>query len=188
MNRDHLSGAHALKFLTNLESDSIRPPVVAKPTAVQPPTIAEAFFVLGAAVGSDHGYAWSWHSNLAMAMQDEGVEHEKANRSAARFMSILFSVDTAQFEEFKAFEPVWAAPAIDWPAVAECSDKPKTDADGWIALAPGEAPPERLRGVKLLFRWADDEKQTGPHTWSSDALAFKADFAPRATFYRVVPA
>ena len=56
--------------------------------------LAEAFYRLRDEVRADQDYAWSWHCNIAMAAQDEGVDHETANKAANRFMQICFGVDT----------------------------------------------------------------------------------------------
>lgn len=49
--------------------------------------------IISQAVRTDQDYAWSWQSNLACCAMDEGVEHAKANRIAAKFMRLLFNVD-----------------------------------------------------------------------------------------------
>lgn len=41
-------------------------------------------------------YAWSWHCNIAVTAQDEGVSHEVANRIANRFMQSCFQIDTKE--------------------------------------------------------------------------------------------
>lgn len=56
---------------------------------------SRAFADLRAAMQADPGYAWSWHCNIAVASQDEGMEHGAANRAAARFMHTCFGVDTS---------------------------------------------------------------------------------------------
>jgi hypothetical protein len=58
--------------------------------------IARAFTDLKLAIEADPGYAWSWHCNIAMAAQDEGLDHAAGNRAAARFMSMCFGVDTTK--------------------------------------------------------------------------------------------
>ena len=63
--------------------------------------IAEAIDVLKVAVNNDSEYAWSWHCNLAMSAYDEGLSKPAANRSAARFMKLLFDVDMTKHEYFK---------------------------------------------------------------------------------------
>ena len=55
--------------------------------------LAEAFYRLRDEVRADQDYAWSWHCNIAMAAQDEGVDHETANKAANRFMQMCFGVD-----------------------------------------------------------------------------------------------
>lgn len=51
---------------------------------------------LKAAIQDDPGYAWSWHCNVTCCAMDEGVEHDAANRIAARFMKLAFDVDTSE--------------------------------------------------------------------------------------------
>lgn len=43
---------------------------------------------------SKYGYAWAWHCNIAVCAQDEGLEWEASQLAAARFMRLLFGVDT----------------------------------------------------------------------------------------------
>lgn len=57
---------------------------------------AEAFKVLKDALTEDEGYAWGWHCNIAMAAQDEGVDHATANKAANRFMQSCFGIDTKE--------------------------------------------------------------------------------------------
>lgn len=54
---------------------------------------ADAVAALRAHLRDDDGYAISWHSNLAMAIYDCGVDHAVANRAAGRFMSMAFGID-----------------------------------------------------------------------------------------------
>jgi hypothetical protein len=54
----------------------------------------------------DWSYAWAWHCNLAVPMQDEGVSHKRSNLCAAMMMEMLFKVDTykeieRQFKYFR---------------------------------------------------------------------------------------
>lgn len=70
--------------------------------------VKEAFEVIQKAIKADDDYAWSWHCNIAMPFQDEGGEHEQANRAAARCMSIMFDVDVTEFGQWKSFD--WAKP------------------------------------------------------------------------------
>ncbi len=56
-------------------------------------TIAEA-------IRQDHGYAWSWHCNLAVAILDTHIPHPRANRAAAEIMSRVFKMDTTTFPEY----------------------------------------------------------------------------------------
>ena len=61
----------------------------------QPSACAAALLVLSKAMLEDPGYAWSWHCNVAVAMQDEGAPHDAGNAAAARFMRAAFGVDTS---------------------------------------------------------------------------------------------
>jgi len=56
--------------------------------------VKEAFDTLKQAMLEDSEYAWSWHCNIAMMVQDAGASHEVANIGAARFMKLCFDVDT----------------------------------------------------------------------------------------------
>ena len=51
-------------------------------------------------IENDSSYAWAWHCNLAVPMKDEGIDHETANRAAARIMSTMFGIDTSKFKEY----------------------------------------------------------------------------------------
>jgi hypothetical protein len=59
----------------------------------------EAFDTIKKALIEDEGYAWSWHCNIAMAVQDEGVDHKTANKAANRFMQMCFGIDTKEPSE-----------------------------------------------------------------------------------------
>ena len=68
------------------------------------------------AMREDISYVWSWHCNIAMSAVDEGVDHETANRAAARFLQTLTQnvpegvkgINTADSPYFIAFEEQWA--------------------------------------------------------------------------------
>jgi hypothetical protein len=60
------------------------------------PDTAAAFMILQDALRGDPGFAWAWHSTLAMSAVDEGVDHATANRAAARFMQLCFGVTTRE--------------------------------------------------------------------------------------------
>jgi hypothetical protein len=65
------------------------------------PRILDASLIkLTAAMQSDMDYAWGWHCNIAMAAFDAGCPHDVANEGAARFMKMLFNVDTRKHEWF----------------------------------------------------------------------------------------
>ena len=61
---------------------------------------ASAFAVVKEAMQKDPEYAWSWHCNIAMASVDEGMDHERANKAAARFMHNCFGVDTSKSPQY----------------------------------------------------------------------------------------
>lgn len=52
-------------------------------------------------------YAWTWHCNIAVPMQDEGISHELSNKIAAKIMNNFFEIDTSKFPEFLYFEKTW---------------------------------------------------------------------------------
>lgn len=51
---------------------------------------------LKTAIQADPEYAHGWHCNLAVAMTDEGVDHDTAQRAADRFMQNAFGVSTLE--------------------------------------------------------------------------------------------
>jgi hypothetical protein len=54
-----------------------------------------AYDLLKAALQDDHGYAWSWHCNIAMAIYDSlQLSHRESNLAAAKIMERVFEVDT----------------------------------------------------------------------------------------------
>lgn len=65
-------------------------------------TCEEAMNTIRKAMSEDFGYAWAWHCNIAVAAQDEGMEHEASNRAAARFMRLAFGIDTSDEAADKA--------------------------------------------------------------------------------------
>jgi hypothetical protein len=85
-------------------------------------TVPQAMAVVREALQADPDYAWTWHCNVAMASQDEGLDHYRANKAAARFMVLLSGVDTSKSEYFDAAPP--QAPATvqgersDWRLAA----------------------------------------------------------------------
>lgn len=58
--------------------------------------VTEALVVLETAMIKDPEFAWGWHCNIAVAMQDEGVSYAVSNAGAARFMKNDFKVDTSK--------------------------------------------------------------------------------------------
>lgn len=63
-----------------------------------------AYELFAVTLRNDREYAWVWHCNIAMSAVDEGVEHETANRAAARFMKLAFDIDVTEFPEWQAFD------------------------------------------------------------------------------------
>lgn len=56
---------------------------------------ARGYGLLLQALQDDPAFAWSWHCNVAVVAQDEGLDHAAANRAAARFIKAAFGVDTS---------------------------------------------------------------------------------------------
>lgn len=56
--------------------------------------------VIKKAIHDDPEYAWGWHCNIAMAAYDEGLNHDKANKAAARFMYNCFGIDMTKNEHY----------------------------------------------------------------------------------------
>lgn len=52
--------------------------------------VPHAFEAIKTAIHMDAGYAWVWHCNIAVCMQDEGAPYDSANAAAARFMQMCF--------------------------------------------------------------------------------------------------
>lgn len=57
-------------------------------------TVKDAMDVLKKALLEDSDYAHSWHCNIACSVMDSGVDHEKSNEAASRFMKLAFDVET----------------------------------------------------------------------------------------------
>lgn len=62
---------------------------------------ANAFNVLQKSLQEDSSYAWGWHSNVAVAFQDEGGEFIQSNIAAARFMKLAFGIDMTESDEWR---------------------------------------------------------------------------------------
>lgn len=56
------------------------------------------------AIKKDEDYAWTWHCNIAMPIQDEGISNRYANEAAASVMKHIFDVDITKSEYYKAFD------------------------------------------------------------------------------------
>lgn len=63
-------------------------------------TAAEALKVLKKKIQEDSEYAWGWHCNIAIVIQDEGLDYKSSNRAAARFMLNAFDVDVNNYSPF----------------------------------------------------------------------------------------
>jgi len=57
-------------------------------------TIEDAMKIISDAIQNDDGYAIGWQANIAVAMQDLGIDHETANKGAGNFMQICFGRNT----------------------------------------------------------------------------------------------
>lgn len=68
--------------------------------------VAKLVSCLSQGMQNDQDLAWTWHCNLVACSLDEDVDHETANRAAARFMSVAFGVDVTTFDEWNRFD--WA--------------------------------------------------------------------------------
>ena len=55
--------------------------------------IATAVGLLSHEMKELDGFAWSWHCAIACCIQDEGVDWQKANAAARRFMKLAFDVE-----------------------------------------------------------------------------------------------
>jgi hypothetical protein len=62
--------------------------------------------VLTKAIQEDSSYAWAWQLAIAVQLMNERVDHQTANRAAARVMRSLFGADVTTMREWKAFS--WA--------------------------------------------------------------------------------
>lgn len=60
--------------------------------------IADALATLKKEMIEDPEYAWGWHCNIAQCSVAEGLDHDAANRAAARFMFLLFG---QKLEDYK---------------------------------------------------------------------------------------
>lgn len=70
--------------------------------------VPQAMAVVTRAIQSDEGYLYGWHDNLAMAAYDEGVDIDRSNRIAQRFLRQLFDVDSKVPQERTAADRVAA--------------------------------------------------------------------------------
>lgn len=57
-------------------------------------TVKDAMETLTQAFEDDPDYAHTWHCNIACSVMDSGVDHEKSNEAASRFMKLAFGVET----------------------------------------------------------------------------------------------
>lgn len=66
------------------------------PDAIEPGNQEISVYAeLSARIRSDPEYAWGWHCTVACAALDEGIDHESANKIAARAMYNMFQADTS---------------------------------------------------------------------------------------------
>lgn len=55
--------------------------------------IKNAIETLEKAMKEDDYYAMSWYANIAVRIQDEGIDHKTANLAADRIMQGCFNID-----------------------------------------------------------------------------------------------
>lgn len=67
-------------------------------------TIENELQTIKQAMAEDPHFAWGWHCNVSMAMQDEGVDPTQANLGAARFMKLAFDIDTTECDEWETLD------------------------------------------------------------------------------------
>ena len=110
VNRDATSRVLQHLFLndyTNCDSD----------VTVTRESVDAAVAVLSAAFKCDPHYAWSWHCNIAMPLQDAGVGVMLSNPIAAAIMLDLFGVDTSLNEHYAQVQQ--NRKDAEWNAAAE---------------------------------------------------------------------
>lgn len=72
------------------------PKVMYKGKVIRVRTLSAAHDAMKAFLGVDPDLAWTWHCNIACCAMDEGMDHDKAQRVAERFMKLAFDVDTSE--------------------------------------------------------------------------------------------
>lgn len=102
MNTLKLSADHLRKIAAATGLDGIANEILAVADELEraAPTVLQAMAIVTDALRADPDYAWSWHCNVAMSALDEGLDHYRANKAAARFMSLLAGVDTSKHPGF----------------------------------------------------------------------------------------
>ena len=63
-------------------------------------TLNEALKIIRDEFRGNYSFAWQWHSSLADCAQGEGMGKPEANRVAARFMLMVFGIDTSMNKRF----------------------------------------------------------------------------------------
>lgn len=91
------------EVVASVPVENIKPELLAVPAAVE---------VLKSAMIADPDFAWAWHCNIAVCAMDAGVRHQIANEGAARFMQLLFDVDTRENPGFP--RPELLSPENPW--------------------------------------------------------------------------
>ena len=80
--------------------------IVSVEEPVQLKSVSTEFETIKAAMKADRGYAWSWHCNFAVPIQDAiGSSHKDANEAAARLMQHIWDVDVTVFPEYTGLFP-----------------------------------------------------------------------------------
>ena len=68
--------------------------------------VAREMAIIKEHMHQDPDFAWGWHCNIAMASVDEGMDHDAANRAAARFMYAAFDQKLENYDpNFKPKQP-----------------------------------------------------------------------------------
>lgn len=153
--------------------------------------VAEELTVLRAAIRLDESYAWSWHCNLAMSFFDEGGDRAVANRGAARFMRLLFGVDTTKHPHFADTQPAprpegtetegWRAIGDNSYLISNSIECNETAQDFWNRKNEGREKPLAPLMVPMLFPAQFNHQDLivtfylEPH---ADTFAVKAAFTP----------
>jgi hypothetical protein len=59
-------------------------------------TVKKEYETIKQALIDDFDYAWSWHSNIAMVIQDSGNDYNASNLLASKIMKRIWDIDTSE--------------------------------------------------------------------------------------------